>query len=166
MAAMDNFYRPPAGDPGDHQPTEQFWPGQGTPPGSQGPGYGYPRPEPGLQAHTATNRSKAWHWAVGITLAGYLLGSTVPGIDQYLLPVIAIIVIASAVPVAIELLRARRHRKARPARHARTEPADRTRPAGLTPPGERTPPADRTSTADRTPPGDRTAAFPDNARRS
>jgi len=105
-------------------------------------------------------------WAVGITLAGYLLGSSVPGIDQYLLPVIAIIVIASAVPVAIELLRARRHRKARPARHARTEPADRTRPAGPTPPGERTPPADRTSTADRTPPGDRTAAFPDNARGS
>ena len=52
-------------------------------------------------------------WAVGITLAGYLLGTSIPGIDQYLLPVIAIIVIASAVPVAVELVRARRHRPAR-----------------------------------------------------
>src|SRR5262249_28319214 len=32
-------------------------------------------------------------WAAGITLAGYLLGASVPGIDQYLLPVIAIILI-------------------------------------------------------------------------
>jgi len=77
MAAMDNFYRPPAGDPGDHQPTEQFWPGQGTPPGSQGPGYGYPRQPPGWQAHTATDRSKAWHWTVGITLAALLAGGGV-----------------------------------------------------------------------------------------
>src|SRR5262249_10501682 len=99
-------------------------------------------------------------WAVGITLAGYLLGSTVPGIDQYLLPVIAIIVIASAVPVAIELLRARRHRKARPARHARPEPADRTRPPGPPPPprphppGE-PPPATRPTLASRAPPARR-----------
>ena len=62
-------------------------------------------------------------WAVGITLAGYLLGTSIPGIDQYLLPVIAIIVIASAVPVAVEFVRARRRR---PARHARTAPAERT----------------------------------------
>ena len=47
----------------------------------------------------------------------------VHGIDQYLLPVIAIIVIASAVPVAVELVRARRRR---PARHTSTAPADRT----------------------------------------
>jgi membrane-associated protein len=62
-------------------------------------------------------------WAVGITLAGYLLGTSIPGIDQYLLPVIAIIVIASAVPVAVELVRARRRR---PARHARTGAAEHT----------------------------------------
>jgi membrane-associated protein len=62
-------------------------------------------------------------WAVGITLAGYVLGTSIPGIDQYLLPVIALIVIASAVPVAVELVRARRHR---PARHASTASADRT----------------------------------------
>src|SRR5262245_61687659 len=95
-------------------------------------------------------------WAVGITLAGYLLGSTVPGIDQYLLPVIAIIVIASAVPVAIELLRARRHRKARPARHARTEPADRTRPPAPPRPGN----APRQPTEPRQPGAPRPATAP------
>jgi membrane-associated protein len=61
-------------------------------------------------------------WAVGITLAGYLLGTSIPGIDQYLLPVIAIIVIASAVPVAVELVRARRRRSARHARTGAAEP--------------------------------------------
>lgn len=47
-------------------------------------------------------------WSIGITLAGYALGSTIPGVDQYLLPVIALIVIVSLLPLALELLRARR----------------------------------------------------------
>jgi len=59
-------------------------------------------------------------WAAGVTLAGYVLGATIPGIDQYLLPAIAVIVIASAVPVTIELVRARRGRPAHHARHRRT----------------------------------------------
>jgi membrane-associated protein len=42
-------------------------------------------------------------WAAGISLAGYVLGETVPGIDRYLLPVIGIIVVASVVPVIREL---------------------------------------------------------------
>jgi membrane-associated protein len=58
-------------------------------------------------------------WAAGVTLAGYVLGASIPGIDQYLLPVIAVIVIASAVPVAIELIRERRSRHGR---HRRTAP--------------------------------------------
>lgn len=47
-------------------------------------------------------------WAVGVTLLGYILGETVPNIDKYLLPAIGVIVVASVVPVAFELLRARR----------------------------------------------------------
>ncbi len=47
-------------------------------------------------------------WAVGVTLLGYILGEAIPDIDKYLLPVIAAIVVASAVPVGVELLRARR----------------------------------------------------------
>jgi membrane-associated protein len=47
-------------------------------------------------------------WAAGVTLAGYALGSTIPSIDTYLLPIIAVIVIVSLIPVGLELLRARR----------------------------------------------------------
>ena len=47
-------------------------------------------------------------WSVGVTLAGYGLGSSVPSIDKYLLPIIAVIVILSLSPLAIEVLRRRR----------------------------------------------------------
>jgi membrane-associated protein len=47
-------------------------------------------------------------WTIGVTLAGYGLGASIPGIDQYLLPVIAVIVIVSLIPVGLELWRARR----------------------------------------------------------
>ena len=46
-------------------------------------------------------------WSVGVTLAGYALGSTIPSIDTYLLPIIAVIVIVSLIPVGLELFRAR-----------------------------------------------------------
>ena len=78
MAPMDNFYRPPGSDPGDQQPTEQLWHGQGVPPGSQGPGYGHPGPQqPGLQAHMTKDRRKARRAAVGIALAALLAGGGV-----------------------------------------------------------------------------------------
>lgn len=47
-------------------------------------------------------------WAVGVTTLGYVLGETAPWIEDYLLPVIAVIVGLSVLPVAIELLRNRR----------------------------------------------------------
>ena len=47
-------------------------------------------------------------WSVGVTLAGYALGSTIPSIDTYLLPIIAVIVIVSLIPIGLELVRARR----------------------------------------------------------
>lgn len=37
-------------------------------------------------------------WAIGIPLLGYLLGNLIPNIDHYLLPIIILIVIASALP--------------------------------------------------------------------
>lgn len=49
-------------------------------------------------------------WSVGVTLAGYALGSRIPSIDRYLLPIIAAVVVASLIPVAVELGRARRRR--------------------------------------------------------
>jgi membrane-associated protein len=51
-------------------------------------------------------------WTVGVTLAGYALGASVPNVDRYLLPVIAAVVALSLVPVALEVRRARRSRRA------------------------------------------------------
>jgi membrane-associated protein len=47
-------------------------------------------------------------WAVGITSLGYILGETVPSIDKYLLPAIAVIIGLSALPVLFEIRKARR----------------------------------------------------------
>ena len=74
---MDNFNRPAGGDPRDHQPTEQFWPGPGVPPGGQGPGHEYPWQQPGPQAQVAGDRGKARRWTVGIALAALLAGGGV-----------------------------------------------------------------------------------------
>ena len=42
-------------------------------------------------------------WTVGVILAGYWLGSRIPGIDTYLLPIIAVIIAVSLIPVALEV---------------------------------------------------------------
>ena len=50
-------------------------------------------------------------WSVGLTVAGYALGSSIKNVDRYLLPIIAVVIVVSFVPVAIEGLRARRRSK-------------------------------------------------------
>lgn len=47
-------------------------------------------------------------WSAGLTLAGYALGSSIPNVDKYLLPIVALIVVVSVLPIGLELLRARR----------------------------------------------------------
>jgi membrane-associated protein len=47
-------------------------------------------------------------WAVGVTTAGYILGNTIPSIDRYLLPIIALIVLGSLIPPFLEW---RKHKK-------------------------------------------------------
>jgi membrane-associated protein len=47
-------------------------------------------------------------WTIGVTLAGYVLGAGVPGIDQYLLPIVAVVVVLSLLPLALELRRSRK----------------------------------------------------------
>lgn len=37
-------------------------------------------------------------WAIGVTYAGYYLGSMIPNVDKYLLPIVGLIVIASILP--------------------------------------------------------------------
>ncbi len=46
-------------------------------------------------------------WGAGITLLGYFLGNVVPGIDEYIYPIIALIIVVSALPVAIQWWRTR-----------------------------------------------------------
>jgi membrane-associated protein len=46
-------------------------------------------------------------WTAGITLAGYALGSRISGIDRYLLPIIAVIVAVSLIPLLLEVWRRR-----------------------------------------------------------
>jgi membrane-associated protein len=43
-----------------------------------------------------------------VTLAGYALGSRIPNVDRYLLPIVAVIVVLSLIPLVLELVRARR----------------------------------------------------------
>ena len=57
-------------------------------------------------------------WSIGVTMAGYVLGSSIPGIDTYLLPIIAMIVVVSLIPLVAELRRARRSSKEGPVRTA------------------------------------------------
>jgi membrane-associated protein len=54
------------------------------------------------------NAFGALAWAVGVTVAGYQLGSRIPGVDKYLLPIIAVIILVSVLPGAIHLWREHR----------------------------------------------------------
>jgi membrane-associated protein len=47
-------------------------------------------------------------WSAAIPLAGYYLGKIIPGIDKYLLPIIIVIVIVSAIPVMRNFLKSRK----------------------------------------------------------
>jgi membrane-associated protein len=49
-------------------------------------------------------------WATGMLLIGYFLGSVIPDVDKYLLPIIAIIIIVSLLPAMLESYRAHRGR--------------------------------------------------------
>ena len=44
-------------------------------------------------------------WAVGVTLAGYYLGQTIPGIDRYFLVVVGAVILISALPAGIHMVK-------------------------------------------------------------
>jgi membrane-associated protein len=44
-------------------------------------------------------------WAIGLTGLGYFLGSTIPGVDRYLFPIVLLIIIVSMLPGIIATLR-------------------------------------------------------------
>jgi membrane-associated protein len=49
-------------------------------------------------------------WSLGIVVAGFVLGNSVSGIDRYLLPIIAVVIAVSLIPVVLEARRQRRSR--------------------------------------------------------
>ncbi|OGD83700.1 hypothetical protein A3J17_03270 [Candidatus Curtissbacteria bacterium RIFCSPLOWO2_02_FULL_40_11] len=50
----------------------------------------------------------AFLWAVCIPILGFYLGSVIPGVDRYLLPILALIIILSISPTVIHLIRERK----------------------------------------------------------
>ncbi|MEK2491960.1 DedA family protein [Kitasatospora purpeofusca] len=52
-------------------------------------------------------------WTVGLVMAGYVLGSAIPNVDRYLLPIVAVVVAVSLLPLVLEVLRARRRGRTR-----------------------------------------------------
>lgn len=44
-------------------------------------------------------------WGLGMPLAGYFLGSAIPGVDRYIIPIVAFILIASVAPGAYHILK-------------------------------------------------------------
>ncbi len=47
-------------------------------------------------------------WSVGVVRAGFSMRSHIRNVDRYLLPIVPLIVVVSLIPVALEVLRARR----------------------------------------------------------
>ncbi|MEU7057257.1 DedA family protein [Streptomyces sp. NPDC046197] len=52
-------------------------------------------------------------WSQSLVLAGYTLGASVPSVDDYLLPLVAAIVVVSFLPLLLETRRTRRGRRPR-----------------------------------------------------
>ncbi|MBI4587260.1 MAG: VTT domain-containing protein [Candidatus Rokubacteria bacterium] len=54
-------------------------------------------------------------WVASLTWSGYLLGQTIPNIDQHVHVVVAIVVVLSVLPIVREVIKARRKKPIRPA---------------------------------------------------
>lgn len=49
-------------------------------------------------------------WAIGLPLIGYYLGSVIPGVDKYLLPIVLGIIFVSVLPIIVHVVRDSAHR--------------------------------------------------------
>jgi membrane-associated protein len=49
-------------------------------------------------------------WVTSMTWAGYLLGQTIPNINDHIHVVVAVVIVLSLIPIAIEILKERRRR--------------------------------------------------------
>jgi membrane-associated protein len=44
-------------------------------------------------------------WGAGVTAAGYYLGQTIPGLDRYFLAIVAVVILVSALPAMLHMLK-------------------------------------------------------------
>ena len=51
-------------------------------------------------------------WVLSMTWAGYFLGQTIPNIGEHIHIVVAIVIVASVIPIGVEILKERRRRSA------------------------------------------------------
>jgi membrane-associated protein len=63
-----------------------------------------------VRSFTIFNIVGAALWTVGVTMIGFVLGKTIPGAEDHLLVIEAIIIGLSLVPIAVEVIRSRRER--------------------------------------------------------
>ena len=79
-------------------------------------------------------------WAIGLPVAGYFLGKTIPDVDRYLIPIVLLIIVISIAPTAIHVWResgdeikagVRREWQKRRAGRASPAPADDERCQGV-----------------------------------
>lgn len=50
-------------------------------------------------------------WAISVPVIGYYLGRWIPDIDKYLLPIIAVIIVVSAIPAVLNFFKSRAKKK-------------------------------------------------------
>ena len=62
---------------------------------------------------TVANVAGGAVWSIGVTLAGFWLGKTVHNVDRYLLPIIAVVIVLSLIPIALEIRKTRRQKRER-----------------------------------------------------
>jgi len=48
-------------------------------------------------------------WVIGLSVGGFFLGSMIPDVDRYLLPIIVLIIIVSIAPSAFHIRKTNRH---------------------------------------------------------
>jgi membrane-associated protein len=63
-----------------------------------------------VRSFTTFNLIGGAMWAVGVTMVGFVLGKTIPSAEDHLLVIEGIIILLSLLPIAVEVLRARRNR--------------------------------------------------------
>ena len=62
-----------------------------------------------IKKFTVLNLISSIIWTDSVLLLGYILGEKIKGpVDKYLLPIIGLVIVISFIPIAIEIIKARK----------------------------------------------------------